>query len=191
MLDMTVKAYACHASFHPVIDALHRLRQEHGFSPEDVQRVQVAGSERMVARHDQREPSSVLGAQYSLPYSAAIALCHDISDPGVYNEGVLQDPMVRRLSSEMELAADDGLGGPGGPVARLSVTVGGRTHSLAPSGWKGAPSEPCTFQDIAQKFRRYAAPHVSASRLEHIIDPVGDLESLGDAADLPALLRGQ
>ena len=191
MLDMTVKAYACHASFHPVIDALHRLRQEHGFSPEDVQRVQVAGSERMVARHDQREPSSVLGAQYSLPYSAAIALCHDISDPGVYNEGVLQDPMVRRLSSEMELAAVDGLGGPGGPVARLSVTVGGRTHSLAPSGWKGAPSEPCTFQDIAQKFRRYAAPHVSASRLEHIIDLVGDLESLGDAADLPALLRGQ
>ena len=96
-MDMTVKAYACHASFHPIIDGIHKFVAEHG---PGVQSLSIAGTKRMVDRHGQREPETVLGAQYSLPFSAAVAVCRDIADPSVYNDETLWDPRSQRPGQE-------------------------------------------------------------------------------------------
>ena len=103
LLDMMVKAYACHASFHPVIDGIHRFRFEVPYDPARIQEIKVVATERMIHRHGDREPSSLLGAQYSLPFSTAVALCRDIGDPSVYNEATLWDGRIRELSAGMDL----------------------------------------------------------------------------------------
>ena len=59
---MTVKSYACHASFHPVIESVRNFRQEQQVDVGVPESIVVVGTERMVERHGQREPTSVLGA---------------------------------------------------------------------------------------------------------------------------------
>ena len=213
LLWMTVKAYACHASFHSVIEGICRFRSENRCEPDWIERVQVAGTQRVVERHGQRDPKTVLGAQYSLPFSVAVALCNDITDPFVYSEETLWDTRVRELTSSVDLVMDsERFGAPGGPAAEVSLTISGSTHSFTVSDWKGAPTDPCTYDEMASKFKRYA---LSLSRrysggqagsgsgtsdgpgdggpregvIEEIVHLVRQLEELDDVALLARLLR--
>lgn len=190
LLDISVKAYACHMSFHSLIEGICQFRSDRPFDPVRVEHVKVVGTERMVERHGQREPTSILGAQYSLPFSVAVALHRDIDSPLVYSEETLWDPGVRGLAMSMELATDDvRFGKPGGPVAELLITIAGRTHTFEVTDWKGAPTNPYEYDEMAEKFRKYAVLFLPPDRIEGIIHRVRTLEDVGDVADLAGLLR--
>ena len=186
---ITLKSYACHASFHPVIYGICKFRDEAEYDTARVERVRVVAAERMVERHGQRGPTSVLGAQYSLPFSVALALGRDITNPLVYSEESLWDPQVRELANSVELAADgERFGTPGGPVAEVSLTIGGSAHAFTVTDWKGAPTDPFTYDEIGEKFRRYAASCIPTDRIEEIIQMVRRLEEVSEVAELARLL---
>ena len=191
LLDMTIKAYACHISFHAVIDGISRLRKERPFDPSQVKEVRVTGSGRMMEpRFASREPVTVLGAQYSLPFSVALAVARDIDDPLAYSESTLRDPTVRELAKVVKLEVDgERFGNPGGPVAEVSLTVDGNSHVFEATGWKGAPNSPYTYDEMADKFRRYASTCLTANRIEEVIRKVRDLEKVTDVSELARLLR--
>ncbi len=201
LMDMSLKSYACHGSFHSVIDSICRFRADHRFGASDVEYVKVAGPERMMeARFTGREPASVLGAQYSLPFSAAIALCRDAGDPLVFSEATLWDAQVREMAQRIELEevrpgqhpdrlGRGDLGEPGSPIAEVTLTVSGDTHSFLATGWKGALSNPYTYDEISRKFSRYGATFLPAGRIKEIIDRVRGLEQQQDIGELTRLLR--
>ncbi|MBI2887276.1 MAG: MmgE/PrpD family protein [Chloroflexi bacterium] len=189
--EVTLKAYACHVSFHAVIDGIARFRRTHAYDPARLQHVKVVGAPRMMeARHCVREPGSVLGAQYSLPFSAAIALSRNIEEPWAFSEETLRDSQVRRLARNIELVEDrDRFGRPGGPVAEVTLTLAGSEEGFEVTNWKGAPSNPYTYPEIAEKFRCYATPALLPGRCDEIIARVERLEKEPDMADLARLLR--
>ena len=189
--EVTLKAYACHVSFHAVIDGISRFRRTHAYDPAQLQHVKVVGAPRMMeARYCATEPTSVLGAQYSLPFSTAMALCRDIEDPRSYSEKTLRDPHVRGLAERIELAEDgDRFGKPGGPVAEVTLTLAGTEHAFGVTDWKGAPSSPYVYSEIAEKFRRYATPVLPPARCDEIIEKVARLEEEQDTAETARLLR--
>ena len=191
LMDMTLKAYACHLSFHSVIDGIYQFRRKNPFHGTQVRGVTVVGPERMMEnRFSSRRPTSVLGAQYSLPFSVAIALCRDIADPTVYSEDTLGDPQVQDLASRVELATDtERFEGSSGATGEVSLTIDEDAHTFSVYDWKGAPTDPYGYDDISDKFRRYAASCLSPNRIEEIIQRVGRLEHEGDVAELAHLLR--
>ena len=192
LLDMMVKAYACHASFHPVIDGIHRFRSEVSYDPAQIREVKVVGTESVVHRHGDREPSSLLGAQYSLPFSTAVALCRDIADPTVYNEETLWDGRIRELSAGMDLDVDpERFGKARGPAAEVSLSLDGHHHSFTVSGWKGAPGNPYTYDEMTEKFRSYAGIKLSPDWVERIVTMVRHLEDLDDVVELAGLLLSE
>ncbi|MSQ25174.1 MAG: MmgE/PrpD family protein [Dehalococcoidia bacterium] len=191
--DTTVKAYPCHISFHAVIEGIMRLRREHGVDAKGVERVKVAGGPWMMERrHADRAPATVLGGQYSLPFSLAVALARGMDDPAVFDPGVLADPVVRELARTVELEADGTrfVRNPGMPAAEITLTRAGHTHTLVVTDWKGAPSDPCTFADISDKFRRYAGGAATRAQIEEIVASVARLEEVRDVRPLAALLAG-
>ena len=192
LLDIMVKAYPCHASFHTVIEAIWQFRQEHSLRAGELETVRITGPERMMEeRFCGSEPTSVLGAQYSLPFSAAIALCRDAGDPRSFSEETLWDPEVRSLAKRIKLAVDPGMSGAvWGAAAEVSLTVAGSSHTLAATDWKGAPTNPYVYPEMADKFRRYAAPYLKAASQTEIIGKVERLEQERNVGDLAGLLRG-
>ena len=59
------------------------------------------------------------------------------------------------MAARVQLAEDaERFGRPGGPVAEVTLTVAGSGYALPATDWKGAPTNPYTYQEAAAKFRR-------------------------------------
>ncbi len=190
LMDMTVKAYACHASFHSVIEGICGFKEDRQPDMSQLERVRIIGTERMIERHGEKEPANVMGAQYSLPFSAAVALWRNIAHPLSYSEETLWDPQVRDLAKAIELASnDERFGVPGGPVAEVTLIFSGSSHTFSVSGWKGAPGNPYTYDEMAEKFRNYASPYLPVPSVYDLIQQIRTLDEVGDVASLAGLLR--
>src|ERR1700731_630909 len=98
-----LKRYPCHATAHPAVRAVRDLQAEHGFSGPDVEAITVTGTQRMIEPHNILEPADLMLAQYSIPFSVALALSREARDPESWDETALGDPQIRSLCRRVKL----------------------------------------------------------------------------------------
>src|SRR5262249_48135447 len=92
----SLKSYATHVTQQAVVQAIQEIKRDHPLDPRAITRVVVTGAPRiMEERHAGREPEDVLGGQYSLPFTTAVALTRDMADPPVYDGEAVRDPIGR------------------------------------------------------------------------------------------------
>jgi 2-methylcitrate dehydratase PrpD len=101
------------------------------------------------------------------------------------------DPVVRDLARRIELipVADESHEAPGVWPAEILIEASGRHHALRTRPHKGAPPNPFTPDEAREKFRRYTASLLDASRSSAIVDALGGCEQLIDMAEVADLLR--
>jgi len=144
----------------------------------------------MEERHTERAPRDVLGGQYSLPFTTAVALTRDMSDPLVYDAETVHDPLVRDLARRIELepVAHAGPEIQGAWPAEILLDCAGRHRVLRTRPHKGSPLNPFTWDDAVEKFRRYTRAILHAPRARAIVEALGDLERVTDLAEVAALV---
>src|SRR5207247_1988307 len=77
----SLKSYATHVTQQAVVQAIQDLKREHPLDATKITRVVIRGAPRiMEERHTERAPQDVLGGQYSLPFTTAVALTRDMSN---------------------------------------------------------------------------------------------------------------
>ena len=185
------KAFATHVTHQAVVQAIQDMKREHGFDPKAITHVTLRGAHRILEdRHTVRDPMTVMGGQYSLPFTAAVALTRDMSNPLVYNDAAVQDPLVRSLAKNMELIVDKTIHEAPGviPPAELEIVCGGKAYRKVTSPHKGSPHNPLTWADACEKFSRYTRTLIGAPQAKAIIDAVADLENQSDMARIATLL---
>ena len=130
LISTTVlKRYPCHATAHPAVRAVRELRAEHGFAAAAVEAITVTGTERMVERHNILEPADLMLAQYSIPFSVALALCREARDPESWDETALADPQIRSLCRRVRLVRGGELS-----AVTIALTDGRRLERRAENG---------------------------------------------------------
>jgi 2-methylcitrate dehydratase PrpD len=146
-----LKRYPCHATAHAAVKAVRALQTEHGFSGREVDRITVTSTARMRERHDIREPADLMLAQYSIPFSVALALSREARDPESWDETVLADDAIRALTRRVELVPEPERGGDAVPATRITITLadGRRFEGRETDGMLDAG-------ELADKFRRLA-----------------------------------
>ena len=185
LFDISCKSYACHMSFHPIIDSAVGFKGTSGVEDGEIEGVRVVTNSTVVRKHGDKAPTTILGAQYSLPFSLAIALIRDAKDPAVFNESTLWYKDVRTLAERVELVARETYGG---PMGEITIRSAGAEYGLEARDWKGAPSNPYTFGEMSDKFRTYASGSLSEDRIEAVIGKVENMEDEMDAGSLALLL---
>ena len=187
----SLKSYATHVTQQAVVAAIQDLKREHPLDPKAITRVVIHGAPRIMEdRHSAREPQDVLGGQYSLPFTTAVALTRDLSNPLVYDADAVADPVVRDLARRIELVPlkEEAHETPGFWPAEILVECGGRRHTAHTRPHKGSPSNPFTWDEASEKFRRYTASVLGAPPAAAIIGAVGALGGGTDLGDLVRLL---
>ena len=179
------KSYATHVTHQAVVAAIQDFKRAHPLDPRAITRVVIRGAPRiMEERHTERAPRDVLGGQYSLPFTTAVALTRDMANPLVYDAGAVADPLVRDLAQRIELVPLEEAGheAPGVWPAEIHIDEATRHHTLQTRPHKGSPSNPFTWDDACEKFRRYTAAILEPARATAIVEAVSRCEQAADAA---------
>jgi 2-methylcitrate dehydratase PrpD len=190
----SLKSYACHVTQQAVVAAIQDFKREHPLDPKSITRVVIRGAPRiMEERHSERAPRDVLGGQYSLPFTTAVALTRDMSNPLAYDDEAIREPLVRDLARRIELqpVEHEGPETPHVWPAEILIDVAGRHHTLRTRPHKGSPSNPFTWDDACEKFRRYTRSLLDSGRAETIIEAVGRLEKAGDVVEITTAVEGR
>src|SRR5206468_2562848 len=130
-----LKRYPCHATAHAAVKAVRELQAEHGFGGAEIEAVTVTGSRRMVERHNILEPADLMLAQYSIPFSIALALHREARDPQSWDETALADPQIRALCRRVRLVPEPAAEH-GGMASTVTIALAGgrRLERRAESG---------------------------------------------------------
>lgn len=177
---LCLKRYACHVTAQAPVQLLRQMMAEHCFAGADIAAITITASAKVVSHHSSAAPADIGLAQYSVPFSLAIAAFRDPDDPASFAENALTDPAIRDLAARMTVVA----GNERGWGAELALTLrDGRIIAGKAESFTGCPETPFSLDDVAHKFRmltRDARP----GRAEALLQRLLDIENARDAAAL-------
>jgi 2-methylcitrate dehydratase PrpD len=153
-LTMTIymKRFACHGAAQGQLQALQDLQAEHTFSADDVYSIEVEGHHEMLDRHNIAEPKDPMIAQYSVPFSIALAFFRDAKDPRSFDQSAVNDPKILALSKRVKLRREAGAGHMT-PGASVTLKLhDGRELKKRVVYFKGTPQSPADLDDVHEKF---------------------------------------
>lgn len=99
---VSFKPYSCCRLFHSLIDGLREVSDDFSLAPERIARIDVRGPGVIFEQHMLRRPTSVMAAQYSLPFVVGATLAYGPHRYDSYREDRLDDPAILRLADRVE-----------------------------------------------------------------------------------------
>jgi len=175
-LDIMLKRYACHITAHNPIEATLDLRAEHKFTAADVAAITIAGNDRMDKINNIPAPGDVMLAQYSIPFSVALALYRDPVDPRSFDDAAVHDRAILDLASRTRIAV---VAGQDRRDLAVTVTIrlkDGREVSRRVTSFKGTPERPLDRDALREKCL-LLTKRLGSDRMGALFDRLQGIES--------------
>ena len=180
------KHYTVHSSHQQVVDTIVRFKAARpSFNAANVKRVTIRAPEGALrARHLALAPTTIMGAKYSMPFTTSVALFRDLTDPLNYDDAAVNDPKIRSLAKRIELVAADDVGdrANGGTCEVTIAMTDGHRYVLPSRAVKGSGRDRYTWDDGAEKFRRWTRRIIDDKQTKTLLDAVRGLDEIPDMA---------
>ena len=190
--EISIKPYACCRFFHALIDALEESRRNDRWAGNDVASLTAFGPRMMVDGHLEYRPKSVMAAQYSLPYTVAVAITGNARDPASFSDSAMHDPGLLGLADRVDARIDPELDAmfpkkfPAGFEVRLKD---GRELRCVVTDSVGTRERPMGREQIVEKFLSITADILSHERQMQLLDTVVGFDRLDDVGVLTRQLE--
>lgn len=175
---------------HAPVDVVQDLAKAHAIKPEDIEHIAIRVDSVTFAA-EIHEPRNGNQAQFSVAFSAAVALLEGNASIFQYTDEKIADPRVRammgRIRVEVDTALDRGYPDKRGAAAEIAVS-GGRRYRGSIENARGEPEYPLTRTEIENKFVTLTTD-VLGERAERVRDMVMELEKLTDIGVLAECLK--
>jgi 2-methylcitrate dehydratase PrpD len=185
IMQAAFKPYACCRYNHSPIYAVLQLVNDYEIDYREVSEVTVgivgmairAVCEPKEVKYD---PKNVVDAQFSLPYSVAVALARRRAFVEEFTEATLTDPAVRDLMSRIRIVHSPQLDLmiPRAFPAEVTIRLGsGKEYYKRVDFCKGDPEEPLTQEELEEKARILVGLSIAnEDRIAKLIAAIGQLE---------------
>jgi 2-methylcitrate dehydratase PrpD len=191
-----IKPYPSCRNTQSPLDALLAVRRDHGLEADDVQRITFGLIASGIATVFEpvavkRRPTTLVEAQFSMPFVAAVALLDGEVTPAQFTEDRYSDPAVLALAERVDCVHDPELDTDypqHWPSWVRIETRGGDVLEGRTEDPKGDPANPLSVDELKAKFRTLTSPSYSPSRQAAIERSVDGLGEAGDFSDLVAAL---
>lgn len=180
ILRTAVKPHACCRYMQGPIDAILALMREHAIQPDNIRQIDVAVLEAgwsIVCEPAARKyhPESVVDAQFSMPFGAAIAVLCGAAGLDQFTLTQIRSPRVQSMMRLVALEKDQRLEEtfPREWPARLVIHLtNGARHEKFVRYPKGDPENPLTWQEMTAKFQWLAGSVFPPDRCSRIADQI-------------------
>ena len=187
-----VKLHPCCAWIQAATQQLVALRGPVPLAPQAVRRLRVGVSAYAGAQNGNPAPRDTMGAQFSIPYCAALAVTGDPADPASYAPAAIHEPGRRALAARVEVFTDTQMEAayPRHYGARVELELAdGRRLSGARLDPHGMPADPCTDEERVAKFRRLARRVLGPAAVDALAQAVERAPTLSSLHPITAPLR--
>ena len=183
VMKTKIKRYACHATAQVPVTLALELKAKHGVAGDEIARISIAANEKTVSQHAINAPHDMTMMQYSVPFSTALALYLDPTDPRVFSETSLNDPKIRALAQNAQVQLLAASSGYASSACRVTLHLkNGKELSAEGHDFKGTPTMPLTRAELLEKFLKLTAhrDRAKAARLFSQLAETERLENLGE-----------
>ena len=192
IMNTSIKPHACCRYKQGSIDCILGIMGDNGLQGSDIASVETAilkAGVALVAEPEQQKlsPASVVDAQFSMPFGAAVAIKYGDAFLDRYSIENIENQEVKSLMSLVKCVKDDEIEGdfPKKWPAKVKITTrDGREFSKRLDHPKGDPENPLSWDEIIIKFERLSSSVFDGQKSSMIVDAVRELESCGDVSVL-------
>ncbi len=192
IMRTSIKPHACCRYKQGPIDCIMKILKEHSLSAEQIKKINISilkAGFALVAEPAEfkRNPSSIVDAQFSMPFGAATAVLNGSAFLDHYCQENINSEAVKHIMARVFCVEDPSIEKdfPKKWPARVEIiTTDDRSFKAAIDHPKGDPENPLSWEEIILKFRNLVAPVLSRDEQDRIILQVRELEHLADLSVL-------
>lgn len=185
MADTSIKVHACCRFSAPLADCALDL-YEQGIDTEQVDSILAKVNKYSikvltVPAERKADPTTVVDAQFSLPYAIACGMVKGRESIAEYTNETIRDPKVLELASRVRWELDpeaEKVYPKYYPCTVIVTMKDGTTYTSHVDYPKGDPENPVTWEEAVEKFRFMSGYHIGEFEKDRIIELVGNLEEL-------------
>jgi len=178
---------------HPYIDAVLRLRAQHGIHAGDIERVDCPVAPFIVGivcepTAEKFAPATASHCRVSLQYTLAEAMHRGSLGRDAYQDASRLDPAVLDLARRVRYRADPEYPGPGRFKGAATITMkDGRVFETVEEYNRGSKENPMSDEDLRAKFDENAGAALDQRARERLVATIASLETIPNAAVLATL----
>ncbi len=185
---ISLKPYPCCRLFHSTLDALAQVTDDWSLPHDRIARLTVGGPDALLTQHMLTRPTSMMAAQYSLPFTLGAALVHGPASYQAFADDRLGDAAVLaladRVGAEADAAMQAAFPAHFGSWVELELQDGGRRRADVLDSY-GTVANPMPRAAVEAKCASLAAEGFPGFDMAVFVDTVDGLQ---DAASLDGLV---
>ena len=189
---VSIKPFPSGSLTHPGMTELLRLIRTNSIRAADVDRLDVGTNHNMLNTLIHHHPTKGLQAKFSMEFCMAILLLDGKADQMKFTDAVVNRPEVQEMIGRVHFYTDPEAekAGYDKMTTIIKITMkDGRVISGRADFGKGDPTNPMTFDEVAEKFQGCAAyAEWPSAKATQVIDLVRKLEEVKDVRTITALL---
>lgn len=188
---VSIKPFPSGSLTHPGMTELLRLISTNSIRAADVAQVEVGTNHNMLNTLIHHRPTTGLQAKFSMEFCMAILLLDGKADQTKFTDAVANRPDVQEMISRVRFYTDPDAekAGYDKMTTILKITLkDGRSITGRADFGKGSPTNPMSYDEVAEKFLGCAAfAEWPTAKARQAIEMVRKLENVSDVRSLTAL----
>jgi 2-methylcitrate dehydratase PrpD len=189
---VSIKPHPSGSLSHPAMGEMLRLIRQNDIKPAEVEKIDLGANHAMVTSLLHHQPTTGLQGKFSMEYCLSILLLDRKAGLPEYQDAVVRRADVQEMMKRVNFYIDPEAENAGldkmTSILRIHLK-GGKLLSGRAEFAKGSPSNPMTYDEVADKFRGCAEfAKWPSAKTESVIASVKSLENLSDVSRLAAAL---
>ncbi len=189
---VSIKPYPSGSLTHPAMTELARLVRVHHIQPSLVERIDVGTNRNMPNALIHHRPKTGLEAKFSMEFCLSILLLEGRAGLAQFTDVTVRRPDVQAMVGRINFYVDPEAekAGYDKMTSILKIRLNdGRVLSGRADFAKGSPSDPMTYEEVAEKFRGCAEfAGWKREKAATIVARVAELQEMADVRELAQLL---
>jgi 2-methylcitrate dehydratase PrpD len=196
IVNLSYKPYPCCRYTHGYIDAALQLVNENNIDPEAIINIEIVIGQLpnpLCTPLDVKcQPRNSVDAQFSIPYTVALALTKRNVTVADFTEEAIKDPTIIKLAHKVTPTSNTTLISRHITPAVVEIELdGGKRYTAEVEYPRGHPKNPLTTEDIGNKLKdgiNYAIKPISSKQLDGVIQAIEQLEYIPNIETVVNLL---